>query len=73
MKQPPDWPFFCKPVVELRRLSRRKDMRFDPLLFQEIKGFASDPQTFGHPSDGGVRNRKLRPLRSRPLPTDFAP
>jgi Tn3 transposase DDE domain len=23
--------------------------------------------------DGGLRNRNLRPLRSRPLPTDFAP
>jgi hypothetical protein len=46
VKQPADWPFFCKPVVELRRLSRRQDMRFDPPLLQEVKGFASDPQAF---------------------------
>ena len=32
MKQSPDWPFYCKPVVEFRRLSRRQDMRFDPQL-----------------------------------------
>jgi hypothetical protein len=38
VKQPPDWPFFCKPVVELRRLSRRQDMCFDPPLLQEVNG-----------------------------------
>ena len=50
MKQPTDWPFFCKPVVKLRRLSRRQDMRFDPALLQEVNGFARDPQAFCHPS-----------------------
>ena len=27
----------------------------------------------GTPGGGGLRNRKLRPLRSRPLPVKFAP
>jgi len=50
VKQSPDWPFFCKLVVELRRLSRGQDMRFDAALLQEVKGFARDPQAFSHPS-----------------------
>ena len=50
MKQSPDWPFFCKPVVELRRLSRRQDMCFDPPLLQEVNGFTRDLQAFRHPS-----------------------
>ena len=50
MKQPPNRPLFCKPIVKLRRLSRGQDMCFDAPLLQEVKGFARDPQAFRHPS-----------------------
>ena len=50
MKQPSNWPLFCKPVVKLRRLTRGQDMRFEAPLLQEVKVFARDPQAFSHPS-----------------------
>jgi len=50
VKQPPNRPLFCKPIVKLRRLSRGQDMCFDAPLLQEVKGFARDPQAFRHPS-----------------------
>jgi hypothetical protein len=83
VKQPPDWPFFCKAVVEFRRLRRRQDMRFDPELLQEVKGFTGDPQAFGHPSRkhrnlgavvqqllyvGGLNSRHVLCARLAPVP-----
>jgi len=83
VKQPPDWAFFCKPVVEFRRLGRRQDMRFDPPLLQEVKRFVRDPQAFRHPSRkhdnlgavvqqllyvGGLNARHVLGARLAPVP-----
>ena len=71
MKQSPDRPFFCKPVVDLRRLSRRQDMRFDPPILQKVKGL---PETRRHSAIPRESTTALAPWSSNSCgaPSRFA-